>query len=185
MSSTSIALRNLTLNDLEDFYSLNHPSRKFHQLNGPYFKKRSDSELKEYCESLKLRLSHNDSTLHEHSQMIVLKQTDKIIGQVSSYWVSQETLWLNIGIVLFDENFWGKGIGEVALKLWINTLFQIHQDIIRIGLTTWSGNSGMMKLSEKIGLKMEARIRKARIVNGEYFDSISYGILKEEWNSLF
>jgi len=36
-------------------------------------------------------------------------------------------------------------------------------------------------LAEKIGLKKEAVYRKARIVNNQYFDSISYGILKEEW----
>jgi hypothetical protein len=29
----------------------------------------------------------------------------------------------------------------------------------------------------------EARIREARIVNGEYFDSIKMGILRREWES--
>ena len=32
-------------------------------------------------------------------------------------------------------------------------------------------------------MKKEAEYRKARIVNGEYYDSVSYGILKEEWQN--
>jgi putative hydrolase of HD superfamily len=39
----------------------------------------------------------------------------------------------------------------------------------------------MMRLAEKLGFIKEAVYRKARIVNNEYYDSISYGILKEEW----
>jgi putative hydrolase of HD superfamily len=34
--------------------------------------------------------------------------------------------------------------------LWIDEMFQKHPKIIRIGLTTWSGNIGMMKLAEKL-----------------------------------
>jgi RimJ/RimL family protein N-acetyltransferase len=33
-------------------------------------------------------------------------------------------------------------------------------------------------------MTMEARIRKARIFNGEFFDSIKMGILKEEWEEI-
>lgn len=39
----------------------------------------------------------------------------------------------------------------------------------------------MMKLATKLGFQEEACFRKARIVKGEYFDSIGYGILREEF----
>jgi len=38
----------------------------------------------------------------------------------------------------------------------------------------------MIELAKKLGVQKEAEYRKARIVNGKYFDSISYGILREE-----
>ncbi len=41
----------------------------------------------------------------------------------------------------------------------------------------------MINLAKKLGLKEEAKYGNARIVNGEYFDSVSYGILKEEWKN--
>jgi len=60
-------------------------------------------------------------------------------------------------------------------------VFKAHPEFVRLGLTTWSGNLGMVKLSEKLGLRQEACYRKARIVKNKYYDSVSYGILREEW----
>ncbi len=49
------------------------------------------------------------------------------------------------------------------------------------GLITWSANIGMMKLAEKLGMRQAACLRKCRLWQGKYYDSIRYGILKEEW----
>lgn len=54
-------------------------------------------------------------------------------------------------------------------------------DLHRLGMSTWSGNIRMMKVAERIGMKEEARIRNARTVDGEYFDAIKMGMLREEW----
>lgn len=37
---------------------------------------------------------------------------------------------------------------------------------------------------KKIDYTLEARFIKARIVDGKYYDSIGYGVLREEWNQL-
>lgn len=43
----------------------------------------------------------------------------------------------------------------------------------------------MMALARKLGFTEEARFRKARIVNGEYFDGMGYGILRKEWDARY
>lgn len=43
----------------------------------------------------------------------------------------------------------------------------------------------MIRLAAKLGFQEEARFRKARIVNGEYYDGLGYGILREEWAGRF
>ena len=58
-------------------------------------------------------------------------------------------------------------------------------DIVRLDLRTWSGNTGMMRLAEKLGYKLEAVFRKARIVEGTYYDGLGYGVLREEWRTLY
>jgi len=55
--------------------------------------------------------------------------------------------------------------------------------LVRVGYTTWSGNARMIKVGEKLGMTMEARLRKVRFWNGTYYDSIRMGILREEWES--
>lgn len=172
-----ITVKKLEKNDLPKYKYWLMPKHKYHEFNGPYFKKKTNKEVEKYIEYLKIKLFKEDFEIN--FKLIIFD--DKIIGELSWYWKSKETLWLEIGIIIFDEKYWGKGIGFLALKKWINILFKEKKDIIRIGLTTWSGNIGMIKLSEKLGLKKEAEYKKARIVNGVYYDSVSYGILREEW----
>ena len=63
----------------------------------------------------------------------------------------------------------GRELQKVDLVLWIT------------GMSTWSGNARMIKVAEKIGMKEEARVRQARMVDGKYFDAIKMGILRSEW----
>lgn len=171
-------LRNITLNDLERYDELTRPHMLHHQFNGPYFGIITDQEHKAKIEKLKSKLN-NKEAVFQNRKMIDIDGC--IVGEVSWYWKSKETNWMEIGILVFDDSQWGKGIGEQALRLWIDLLFEEHPELVRIGLTTWSGNPGMMKLSEKIGLEQEACYRKARTYKGDYYDSVSYGVLKENW----
>ena len=49
-----------------------------------------------------------------------------------------------------------------------------------IGMTTWSGNGAMMAVAEKLGFLKEGQIRKVRYYQGQDYDSMKYGILREE-----
>lgn len=106
----------------------------------------------------------------------------RAIGIVSKNWIDKSTRWLEIGIVIYNSNFWHGGIGTQALKMWINEIFTCYPELEHIGLTTWSGNKRMMHLAEKIGLKKEAQIRKVRYFQGKYYDSVKYGVLRDEWH---
>lgn len=183
MNNIKIKLRKLELKDLESYFELNHPSREFYKYNGPYFAKESEQELKLKIEKWRKTLLKGEY-LSGNSMLIVDEKTDVVIGQVNWHWKSEETNWMEIGVVIFNENYWGYGIGYSAMKLWINRLFDEKQEIVRIGLTTWSGNERMMKLSEKLGMIKEATYRNARIVEGKYFDSVSYGVLRSEWDTI-
>lgn len=180
----NIVLRELEIEDLEDYLYWNHPSREFHKFNGPYFEKDNEEELMQYIDSLRERFLEGEKNVFKNKKIIANKENNDIVGSVNWYWESEETFWMEIGVVIFNEEYWGQGIGYEALKIWIDEIFNEHPKLIRIGLTTWSGNERMMKLAEKLGLNKEAVYRKARIVNNEYFDSVSYGILKEEWEML-
>lgn len=177
-------LRDWKIKDLEtyEYWQKGHP--KWMELDAPYYhiNEISDSKLKEIINKKKLKIEANDFTA-PRQQLAMVNKADDLLGMVSWYWQSKETYWLSIGLLIFDPKNWGKGTGYDALTLWINYLFETNINLVRLDLRTWSGNIGMMKLAEKLGFKLEARFRDARIVNGDYYDSIGYGLLKSEWSN--
>lgn len=106
----------------------------------------------------------------------------EVVGTVSYYWEHEPSYWLETGIVIYTPDLWSGGYGTIALRLWIDHLFQTLP-LVRVGYTTWSGNERMIKLGEKLGMTMEARLRKCRLYNGVFYDSIRMGILREEWEA--
>ncbi|MGG0239804.1 GNAT family N-acetyltransferase [Bacillus rhizoplanae] len=117
-----------------------------------------------------------------YSQLIIEKEGE-IIGIVTYYWEHEPSRWLEIGITIYNPAYWSGGYGTDALRLYIEVLFQ-HLLIARVGLTTWSGNRRMMKVAEKLGMQLEGRMRKCRYYNGEYYDSIRMGMIREEWEEM-
>jgi len=113
----------------------------------------------------------------------VITSNEIVCGIVSYYFEDEQLNWLEIGIVLHETNNWNRGIGTRILKLWIDHIFNTLPTV-RVGLTTWSGNERMMRVGEKLGMQMEARIRKVRFYEDNYYDSIRMGILREEWEAL-
>lgn len=106
-----------------------------------------------------------------------------VCGVVSYYFEDQQLKWLEMGIVLHESGNWNQGIGTRVLKLWLNHIFN-SLPVVRVGLTTWSGNERMIRVGEKLGMKIEGRIRKVRFHEGNYYDSIRMGILREEWKDV-
>ncbi len=182
MNLKTLMFTQVDLSNIDEYAKLTAPDKKFHQFNGPYFKKETVQEHAEWIEQLRNKLINNELKDSDKNRLIVVE--NRILGACSWYWRSQETNWLEIGIIIFEDGNWSKGIGTVALSKWIDIIFAEHPEIVRIGLTTWSGNLRMVGLSEKIGLKREACYKNARIVNGEYYDSVSYGILRAEWQKI-
>ncbi|WCT58187.1 GNAT family protein [Paenibacillus kyungheensis] len=111
----------------------------------------------------------------------IIEVNQHIIGIVSYYWEHEPSLWLEVGIIIYEPAYWSGGYGTRALTLWIDHLFTA-MPLVRVGFTTWSGNERMIAVGYKLGMTMEARLRKCRLYNGVYYDSIRMGILREEWN---
>lgn len=174
-----IEIKPMTIKDMPmlwlNAYSQDNP--KWARLNAPYFEEYKETTYDEFL------LTEAEYLLqHDHRQGIFLD--DEIIGMVSYYWESKPTRWMEVGIVIYNEIHWGKGIGSSTLRFWLDHLFAKFPEIERLGFTTWSGNPGMIQIGEKLNMTQEALIRKVRYFEGEYYDSVKYGILRSEWDAL-
>lgn len=106
---------------------------------------------------------------------------NRLVGAVFAHYEDGELeRWLDLGISIYDNHIWGKGLGTAVLRIWIGKVFEMV-DLPHLGITTWSGNIRMMRIAEKAGMKEEARVRKVRFWQDRYWDSVKYGILRSEW----
>lgn len=174
-----ITLRDWVLADLPVYAEWMNPSHRWHELDGPYYPRPTAEATAQINAKRQAYIEQNSFSSPRVN--LVIAQDDAFIGMVSRYWQSEETNWLSVGIVIYDPAQWGKGLGYEALGLWSEYLFAAMPQLARLDLRTWSGNMGMMRLALKLGYAEEARFRKARIVNGEYYDGMGYGVLREEW----
>lgn len=172
-----IELKNLDKKRLKEFWQIaySNPNAKWTEYNGPYF----EDVLPTY---LTFKKSESKRLISGKNYKVIMKD-DQIVGTVGSYYEDNDLKkWLDIGIIIFDENNWNSGIGFEAMTKWIDYQFSLTK-LPHIGLTTWSGNPGMIKLSQKLGLKEEANVPMVRYWEHQYFSSIKYGILRKDWEN--
>lgn len=155
---------------------------KWHDTNGPYLPRPTALELNQNVERRRAESLTDPADRSEPRTSLAVADTGtgRLIGQVSWYWESEATDWRRMGIVIYDPDCWSGGYGTEAMRLWTTYLFS-HTSTVRLDLATYSGNPGMMRVARKLGFREEGRFRKARVVNGVFYDSLVYGVLREEW----
>lgn len=178
-----ITLRPVTPADYRELYDLEYGSedRAWAQWDAPYYKaeekQESFEEFVQGYEQLKA------AAFPWERRLLIETKEGVTLGVVTSYWEHQPSNWLEAGIVLYRSGTWSRGCGTEALRLYVGYLFA-SLDVPRVGITTRSGNERMMRAAARIGMRIEGRMRRCRIVRGELYDSIRMGVLREEWEAL-
>ncbi|WP_181770406.1 GNAT family N-acetyltransferase [Amycolatopsis pittospori] len=167
--------------DLEPLRDLLDPARPWHETNGPYFGRPTAADAD--SKALKLVAPSTDLPDPRTSLAVTDLNNGRLIGQVSWYWESAQTDWRRLGLVIYDERYWGGGFGTEALRLRTTYLFS-RTDALRLDFATFSGNPGMIAIGRRLGFVEEARFRRARRWAGGVHDAVVYGVLREEWEQL-
>ncbi|OWR27101.1 GNAT family N-acetyltransferase [Saccharibacillus sp. O23] len=184
LQGEKVRLRSVTPEDYRELYALEYEDsdRQWTEWDAPYFKAEEQQEsFEEFVQGYE-RLKTRE--LSWEPRLLVETPEGRMLGIVSSYWEHRPSNWLEAGIVLFRSDTWSRGSGTEALKMYVGYLFS-HLDVPRVGITTWSGNERMMRTASRIGMQVEGRMRKCRIVDGQLYDSIRMGVLREEWEALY
>ncbi|GAB1333042.1 GNAT family N-acetyltransferase [Streptomyces sennicomposti] len=85
-----------------------------------------------------------------------------------------------LGVTIGEREFWGHGHGSEALRLLVDHLFGAYS-LSRLELDTWSGNERAMRAFTRLGFREEGRRRSAVLVEGDRYDRVLFGMLREEW----
>ncbi len=192
--SRSVRLRHWRLEDLPEYRDWLRPHQEWHEWDGPYFPVISAENADAYVERLAEVVKTQggiawardgdapDRSLPVTLAVVADTATDALVGVVSWHWESRETEWARMGISIYDPGLRGSGRGAEALALWTTYLFGAS-NWRRLDFGTWSGNTAMVRVGEKLGFTLEGRFRDARVVRGQVFDSVVFGVLRDEWLS--
>lgn len=83
-------------------------------------------------------------------------------------------------ITIGERDAWGRGLGTEAARLMLAHAFE-RLGLHRVGLSVFSFNKRAIRSYEKVGFRVEGRVREAIHRDGRYWDEVQMGILAGEW----
>ncbi len=87
-----------------------------------------------------------------------------------------------VGIIVGDQAYWGKGYGTDAMRVLLRVGFDWY-NLHRIDLRVIADNERAIRSYEKCGYQHEGRMREAMFVGGEHKDVLLMSILEDEFRS--
>jgi len=124
---------------------------------------------------------------HEYSDqihfVIAEKESAKYLGQVDIIHIDWKNRFAEFGIVIPAESNQNKGIGSEAIHLLQDYVFR-KLNLNRLQLNLHEYNLRAYNCYKKCGFIEEGRLRKHFFTNGQYWDTISMSILKDEYLKL-
>jgi RimJ/RimL family protein N-acetyltransferase len=122
----------------------------------------------------------NDRGSNEVEFMLRPIDNDRLIGFVALHSIEWNNQACLLAIGIGDPAYRGKGYGTEALNMILR--YGFHElNLNRIGLDVIEYNESAIAMYKKAGFKGEGRMRSAVLRDGNSYDRIIMGILKNEW----
>lgn len=168
---TKIYLRPITLSDVNSTYlSWLHDNEVMQGIATSGY---TLENLKAYVQE---RLSNSEVAFFA----ICSNDNNEHIGNIKIDFHDKKANVSELGLLIGNKNYWGKGVGYEACKLAINYGFNT-MGLRKLYLAVYDNNLNAKKLYEKLGFKLEGTLRKHVMADGKLCDKYLMGIFKEEF----
>jgi ribosomal-protein-alanine N-acetyltransferase len=140
---------------------------------------RTEEEVRAF---LKMFLNHQQQVPRIKFQFAVtLKSTGQLIGSCGVRRDSPMAREGDMGYE-FDPKHWGNGYATEAARAVLDFGFS-HMDLQRVSAWCIAENLASARVLEKIGMKLEKRMRNHQYFKGRWWDALSYSMTYEEWQA--
>jgi RimJ/RimL family protein N-acetyltransferase len=103
-----------------------------------------------------------------------------LIGMVALFRTDTTARTSELGIVIGERSYWGKGYGQDAIRTVVGYGFR-HRNLQRVWLTVTETNDRALNAYKRCGFIEEGRLRQHVWNDGAHRDTICMGVLREEW----
>ena len=172
MEGNQIYLRPLKLSDVNQNYLtwLNDPE----VMSGIATSNYDISSLETYVED-----KINDSNVHFLA--IIFKENDLHIGNIKFDFYDVKANVAELGLLIGNKQYWGRGLAKEACQLMINYAFDLLL-YRKIYLAVYENNIAAINLYKSLGFKQEGRLIKHVSINGKYYDKFLMGMFNDKLN---
>jgi RimJ/RimL family protein N-acetyltransferase len=108
---------------------------------------------------------------------------DRLIGELDLFLLTPNRSEAFVGIGIGERDFWGKGYGTDALQVALRYAFT-ELNLHRVTLSVFEYNERAIRSYQKCGFQVEGRERQFLLRDGQRYDMLYMGILREEWERL-
>lgn len=166
LESDNFYLRNISLEDC----------------NENYLGWMNDSEVNQYLESrftthtldsLKNFVSSMNSSENNILFAIIDKESDKHIGNIKLGGIHPVHKYADIGLVIGDKNYWGRGIATNAISLVCKYAFD-ELNLRKVFAGVYENNIGSIKAFKKCGFKKAYIKKDTYFFNGDFIDAFVF-----------
>jgi ribosomal-protein-alanine N-acetyltransferase len=172
ITSERLILRRFTDADIPDLLAfVSHPS----VANEVEEMGTTEYEIKKY---IKMQNSFQPFEKHKVFELgIERKEDKKLIGLVTMIIKHHSKGELGFGLGI---DYRGQGYATEAAKALIDYGFS-ELKLHRVQAIASSGNPASCLVIERLGMRLEGRLREANFRDGKWCDLLDYGILENEW----
>jgi RimJ/RimL family protein N-acetyltransferase len=168
LTSSDIEANVLWMNDVEVTRNLGRVGRFSYEQEAAYVE----------------RAQHNTADHYGFAIEAIEGPQPKYIGNIDLFSFDQRNRQAELGIMIGDHDYWGKGYGPAAIQLLLEFGFG-ELNLHRIYLRVYDFNKRGIRAYEKVGFKVEGIARQAAYSEGAYHDDYEMSILKPEWEALY
>lgn len=133
-------------------------------------------DLEAFCE--KIIKSETDEMF-----VIVTKRNGTHIGNIKLGDINWRHGYGNLGIMIGEKRYWGKGYTQEACRLLLDRAFNTLY-LNKVTLGVYGSHVTAIKAYRKAGFKIEGRIKNLLSYEGRYVDKVIMGLSSREFNRL-
>jgi UDP-4-amino-4,6-dideoxy-N-acetyl-beta-L-altrosamine N-acetyltransferase len=111
---------------------------------------------------------------------VVTRADDRLVGVAGLHDLDVRNRHAALGINLGARECWGKGHGTETTRLLVRHAFRTL-NLQRVWLHVYEFNARAVHVYEKVGFRLEGRLRHDTFRDGRYWDTLVMGLLRDEW----
>lgn len=170
--SERLIFRKIQISDVTDKYVawLNDPTVN------RFLEVRLEKQTKKICENYVKKIIESKT---EHLMGIFDKKNNNHIGNIRISNINQYYLSAELGVLIGDKSYWGKGYGVEAIKTTTKWAFE-KCGLRRLEAGCIDLNVSSLRAFMKCGYRIEGYFRKKILINDTYTGGYWMALLKEE-----